>query len=74
LYTTEAYEKCLHFMKQIYQAEAEIMIKSADFFAKNNMKSLAKETYQDMIRIFKGDEYGSFIRQAESGLEALKEK
>ena len=74
LYTTEAYEKCLHFMKQVYQAEAEIMIKSADFFAKNNMKSLAKETYQDMIRIFKGDEYGSFIRQAESGLEALKEK
>jgi hypothetical protein len=74
LYTTEAYEKCLHFMAQIYQAQAEIMIKSANFFAKNNMKSLAKETYQDVIRIFKEDEYGSFIRQAESGLEGLKEK
>jgi len=38
------------------------------------MKSLAKESYQDVIRIFKEDEYGSFIRQAESGLEALKEQ
>src|SRR6185369_5402254 len=74
LYTTEAYEKCLHLMKQIYQAQAEIMIRSANFFAKNNMKSLAKETYQDVIRIFREDEYGSFIRQAESGLEGLKEK
>lgn len=74
LYTTEAYEKCLHFMKQIYQGQAAIMVKSADFFAKNNMKSLARETYQDVINIFKEDAYESFVRQAESGLEDLKEK
>jgi hypothetical protein len=74
LYTNDAYVNCLHFMKQIYQGQAAIMVKSADFYAKNNMKSLAEETYRDVIKTFKEDAYESFVRQAESGLEALKEK
>jgi hypothetical protein len=74
LYTTEAYEKCLHFLEQINQGQAAIMVKSADFFAKKNMKPLAKETYLDVIRTFTGDAYESSVKKAQSGLEDLKEK
>lgn len=74
LYTHEAHVKCLNFMEQINQRHVEIMLKSADFFAKTNMKSLAAETYQDVIKTFTGEAYESSVKQAETGLNDLKEK
>ena len=61
-------------MNKINQGLAEIMVKSADFFAKNDMKPLARDTYQEVIKTFKEDTYEFIVKQAQSGLQDLKEK
>jgi hypothetical protein len=51
----------------------EILLQTADLFAKDDDKTVAKRLYRDVITIYTGPLYKSYVKKAEFGLEDLRQ-
>ena len=64
---------CLSMQRLGNERTAEMMLFIAYYYANMGDKKKAKAYYRVIIVMFAGDAYRSFVRQAEFGLEDLKE-
>ncbi len=72
-YGTSSYIDCLTNLRLVAEQSAQMEIITAKYFAQKGMKDKAKEMYRNIITTYVGDAYRSYVKQAEFGLEDLKE-
>lgn len=65
---------CLGNFRSIAATAAQLTVNAANYCAKKGHKERAKQLYREVITTYVGDSYRSYVRQAEFGLEDLKEK
>jgi hypothetical protein len=65
---------CLGNFRSIAATAAQMTVNAANYCAKKGHKDRAKQLYLEVITTYVGDAYRSYVRQAEFGLEDLKEK
>jgi hypothetical protein len=63
---------CLEMVIIGNQRSAEMDVFIANYYAKYGDKEKAKQLYRDIIVIYTGTAYKSYVKQAEFGLEDLK--
>ena len=73
-YQTKSYIDCLTQMRSVNTESVKIEVSTARYFAQNGRKEKAEEMYRRIIKTYIGKAYTTYVRQAKSGLEELKEK
>jgi thiaminase len=71
--STSTYIDCLTNYRLIGEQSAQLEVMTAKYFAQKGRIDKAKELYRNIITTYVGDSYRSYVRQAEFGLNDLKE-
>lgn len=73
LQTTDHLSACLETVGYANSRAAQMKLNAAKYALEQGNKQVAKQLYRDVIITFTGPAYASYVKQAEFGLEDLKQ-
>jgi len=65
---------CASYIDYLYPIKAQMLVASANYYLQACNKDKAKAIYRDVILTYTGSNYKSIVKQAEFGLEDLKDR